>query len=247
MKCPNCGGQMGLEDAFCPYCNTPNAMAAKHQSDMAHYRQEYQRTQASVMQKTSFMQQQGSWLVVVAVLLVGMVIGIILQVNAWDIGYSIRASNVERSAAEDWAVMDAYLEQGEYGKFAGYYNANDISLNYENPYQGLRVAAYAYADILQYVAVVRNPAEYSFRPDYVSDISGYLAEYLNQIYTLEQQYSYDLDRYLPADKRVYLQDIRERVAMISKAYFGLTDEDIQEIPNMSVRKLALLIEEGLLS
>jgi raffinose/stachyose/melibiose transport system permease protein len=78
MECPNCGGQLGLEDAVCPYCNTPNAMAAKHQSDMAHFRQEYQRTQADVMQKTSFMQRHGSWLIVLSVLLVALIGGIVL-------------------------------------------------------------------------------------------------------------------------------------------------------------------------
>lgn len=247
MKCPNCGGQMGLEDAFCPYCNTPNDMAKKHQSDMAHYREEYQRTQDSVMRETSFMRQHGSWLAIVAVLLAAMVAGVILQVCAWDIGYSIRTSNVERSAAEDWAVMDAYLEQGEYGKFAGYYDANDINLGYENPYSGLHSAAIAYTDILQYATAVNDPSSYSFRPEYVSSTCEYVAEYLNRVYTLEQQYSYDLDRYLPADKRVYLEDIRERTAVISKAYFGLTDEDIEEIPNISVRKLARIIEEGVSS
>ena len=247
MKCPNCGGQMGLEDAFCPYCNTPNAMAAKHQSDMASYRQEYQRTKTSVLEKTSFVQAQGSWHVIVAVLLVGLVVGIILQVNAWDIGYGIREGNVEQSAAEDRAVMDAFLDQGDYGKFVGYYDANDISLDNGNPNHALQRAAAAYTDILEYVAVVNNPADYSFRPDYISDTCGYLAEDIIKIYTIEQEYSYDLDRYLPADRRVYLEDIRNRTAVIAKAYFGLTDEDIAEIPNMSERKLALLIEEGVTS
>lgn len=247
MKCPNCGGQMGLEDAFCPYCNTPNAMAVKHQSDMAHYQQEYQRTQESVMEKTSFMQQHGSWLAIVAVLLAALVVGIILQVCAWDIGYSIREGAVERSAVEDRQVLDVYLEQGDYGKFVGYYEANDITLDNENPYQGLHTAASAYTTIVQYVATIKNPNDYSFRPDYISDTCEYLAEYLNRIYTIEQQYSYNLDRYLPDDMRVYLEEIRERTAVIAKAYFGLTDEDIEEIPNMSVRKLARIIEEGIAS
>lgn len=247
MKCPNCGGQMGLEDAFCPYCNTPNAMAAKHQSDMAHYRQEYERTQESVMEKASFMQQHGTWLAVVAVLLAAMVVGIILQVSAWDIGYSIRTGNVERSAAQDQAVMDSYLEQGDYGKFVGYYEANDVNLDYENPYQALKTAASAYTVILEYVAAIKNPSDYSFKPDYISDTCGYLADYFNRIYTIEQQYSYGLDRYLPEDKRVYLEDIRERTAVVAKAYFGLTDEDIEEIPNISERKLARIIEEGISS
>ena len=101
MKCPNCGGNMGLEDEVCPFCNTPNTMAVQHQADMDHYREEYQRTQADVVAKTTLLQRHGSWLIILAVLLVLLMGGVILNVYAWDIGYDIRAKNVERGFAED--------------------------------------------------------------------------------------------------------------------------------------------------
>ena len=247
MKCPNCGGQMGIEDAVCPYCNTPNAMAVQHQSDMARYRQEYQRTQESVMEKTSFLQRQGSWLVVLSILLVALVAGVILLANSWDIGYSIREKNVERTAAEDYQVMDSYLEQGDYGKFVGYYSANDIGIVYENPYQGLEMAAYAYVDLLRYVAALNDPSSFWYKPNRIGDTCEYIAEDLNRIYTLEDRYSDDIDRYLPPDKRVYYDDLCNRTAAIAKAYFGLTDKDIEDIPNLSKKKLAAMIEEGIAS
>ena len=65
---------------------------------------------------------------VAAVLLVALVAGIVLQSNAWDIGYSIRTGNVESNMAEARQTMDALLEEGEYGRFYGYYDANDIFL-----------------------------------------------------------------------------------------------------------------------
>lgn len=247
MKCPNCGGQMGIEDAVCPYCGTPNAMAVQHQSDMAHYRQEYERTQESVMEKTSFLQRQGSWLVILSILLVALVAGIILLSSSWEIGYSIRESSVERAAAEDYKALDAYLEQGDYGKFVGYYTSNDISIVYENPYEGLEAAAAAYVNILQYVAELNDASSSRINPNRISDTCEYVAEDLNRIYTIEERYSYHLDRYLPADKRVYLDDVRNRTAAIAKTYFGLTDKDIEDIPNLSTKKLAAMIEEGIAS
>ena len=245
MKCPNCGGQMGLEDEFCPYCDTPNAMAVKHQSDMAHFRQEYQRTQTDVMERTSFMQQHGSWLVILAVLLAGLIGGIILLANAWDIGYSIREGNAERSMAEDRQVLDAYLESGEYGKFIGYYEANDINLDYDNPYQGIGRAARAYVDVLHYVSALNDESNHLFKAEYVSRTCELLATDFNRIYTLERDYSGYEDKYIPPEKKVYLEDIRDRTKAIAKTYFGLTDEDIQGIPDMSEKKLAALIEEGI--
>lgn len=247
MECPNCGGQMGLEDAFCPYCSTPNAQAAKHQSDMARFRREFRRTQADVTARTTLMQRSGSWLVIMAVLLAALVVGIVLQVNAWDIGYSIRQNAIQNSAAQDAQAMDDYLEQGDYGQFLGYYEANDITMDYENPYQGLYSAVRPYVDLVGYISAMNNVKEYQFKPDYVTRTCEYLAEDIMRIYTFERQYSYDLERYLPADKQVYVEDIRDRTAAIAKTYFGLTDEQIQGIPDMSEKKLATLIEEGIAS
>lgn len=247
MKCPNCGGQMGLEDAVCPYCDTPNAMAAKHQSDMAHFREEYRRTQTDVLEKTSFMQQHGSWLVILAVLLAALVGGVVLLANAWDIGYSIRVGNAERNMAEDRQVLDTYLESGDYGKFVGYYEANDINLDYDNPYQALVRAARAHVELLEYVSALHNESNHLFKPEYISNTCEYLARDLIRIYTLEREYSGSVDKYIPPDKKTYLEDIRDRTRVVAKAYFGLTDADIQEIPNMSEKKLAALIEEGIAS
>ena len=247
MKCPNCGAQMGLEDAVCPYCKTPNAMAVQHQSDMAHYRDEYERTQAQVLKNTSLLQRHASWLAILVFLLIALIVGLGLLGNAWDIGYSMREGDVEKTIAADRQVMDAYLEQGDYGKFAGYYEANDINLSSDTSYMALHTAAGEYVELLGYVAALNNPNDSAFGPERASDTCAYVADCLNRIYTLEEQYSYNLDEYLPDSMRVYVEDIRERAGVIAVAYFGLTADDVDNIPNMSTRKLATLIEEGIAS
>jgi hypothetical protein len=214
---------------------------------MARYRQEYTRTKADVMQKTSLLQRQGSWLVILAVLLVALTAGVVLNVYAWDIGYSIRTDNVERGLDNDKQVLDGYLDQGDYGKFVGYYDANGLSLADMDEYQGVGTAARAYVNILYYALKTNDSTSHQFKPEYISGTCEYLAEDLSRIFTLEQRYSYNTERYLPEGKRVYIDDIRERTATMAKAYFGLTDEDIQEIPNMSTKKLATIIEEGIAS
>ena len=151
------------------------------------------------------------------------------------------------TAAEDYQVMDSYLDQGDYGKFVGYYSANDIGIVYENPYQGLEMAAYAYVDLMRYVAALNDSSSFWYKPNRIGDTCEYIAEDLNRIYTLEDRYSDDIDRYLPADKRVYYDDLCNRTAAIAKAYFGLTDKDIEDIPNLSKKKLAAMIEEGIAS
>ena len=75
----------------------------------------------------------------------------------------------------------------------------------------------------------------------------YLADDLNDIFTLEKQYSYALERYLPDSMRPYVEDIRERAGVIAQTYLGLTEEQVKEIPDMSEQKLARLIEGGITS
>ena len=247
MKCPNCGGQLGLEDAVCPYCNTPNAMAVQHQSDMARYQREYQRTQSDVLEKTSLMQRHGSWLVIMVVLLVALIGGMFLLALSWDIGYSIRERNAEQNLAENAQVLDEYLQNGEYGQFLGYYDANDISLSYDNPYQAVRRAAGAYVDLVQYVSTLGKRTGYTSSLEYRSGMCGFIAEDLIKIYTVEQQFTYDADRYFSPEKRAYIEDMRERAGALAQTYFGLTEEEVREIPNMSASRLTKIIEEALLS
>ena len=37
MKCKYCGGNLTLEQAYCPHCGRPNEEAAQHVKDMEHY------------------------------------------------------------------------------------------------------------------------------------------------------------------------------------------------------------------
>ena len=38
MKCKYCGGNLTLEQAYCPHCGRPNEEAAQHVKDMEHYK-----------------------------------------------------------------------------------------------------------------------------------------------------------------------------------------------------------------
>ena len=72
----------------------------------------------------------------------------------------------------------------------------------------------------------------------------FVAYNLLRIFNVERDYSASNNR-LSEDKMVYINDIQDRSAIIAKTYFGLTQEDIDDIANMSERKLATLIKEGL--
>ena len=243
IKCPNCGSQMGLEDKFCPYCGSPNTQAVQHQRDMEQFQDDYSETKEHVYRRTEVLRNQGSLLIMMVLILIAMIIAIILNARAWDIGYKIREKNVARYSATDTDIVEQYLEAGEYGKFTGYFDSNDMYYDYDGTYDAVKSAARSYVRLFEYVNDIQDPSSYLFREDAGSGGFEYLAENLMRIYTVEKDYSYNKEKVLTEDKLVYIHDIQERAGVMAKAYFGLTDEDVQEIPNMSAGKLEALLEE----
>lgn len=48
MKCKYCGGNLTLEQAYCPHCGRPNEEAAQHVKDMEHYKSNFEDTKSDV-------------------------------------------------------------------------------------------------------------------------------------------------------------------------------------------------------
>ena len=48
MKCKYCGGNLTLEQAYCPHCGRPNEEAAQHVKDMEHYKSNFEDTKSAV-------------------------------------------------------------------------------------------------------------------------------------------------------------------------------------------------------
>lgn len=246
MKCPNCGAQMGLEDRFCPYCGSPNQQAVKHQSDMDRFKGEYFETKEHVLRRTEFFRNQGGLLIILALVLLAMIIGVILNAKAWDIGFSIREKSVVKYREVDAEVLEGYLQEGEYSKFVGYFDSNRLRFMDDTTYDAVDTVASAYVRLFEYVSGIDNPEDFQFSESRIVDSCQYLAEDLIRIYTVEKEYNYRREEYLTEDKLGYIKDIQERSAVICKTYFGLTDEEIADIPNMSESKLASLLEEEII-
>ena len=247
MKCPHCGGQMGIEDNFCTHCGARNTQALQHQAEMEHYQQAFQATRQTVMEKTSLLRRTGSWLIVLVIMLTLLVVAIILRAKAWDIGYDIRQKRAESQMNELAATLDQYLEAGEYGQFVGYYEANDMDLTRNYDYSVILTACRAYTHLLQDIAILHDPDHYRFSEKYRSSSCEDTARELIRLFTAENEVWREDDPALAEDKMVYVRDIRERAANICKTYYGMSDEEIEQIPDLSTTKLGEILERGLTS
>lgn len=240
MKCPSCGSPMGIEDKFCPYCGEPNKLAIKHQRDMDHFEVEYQSTKDRVFRRTEFLRSHGGNLIVMVLVLITLIVAIVLNFKAWEIGYGIREKKALSYSGRDNAVAQELLSQGDYGKYRGYFDSNDMDYYGDDEFRAVNRVAWSYAELFEHLSSIKNPSSYSSA--YAVE---YAAEELLRIFTIEREYNDYEGKFFTEDKMVYIRDMQERAGLMAKTYFGLTDEQIEDIPNMSKAKLTSLIEEGL--
>lgn len=52
MKCKNCGSNLEIENAYCPYCGRENPFAKKHRDDMKKYASDYNSTKDEVISRS---------------------------------------------------------------------------------------------------------------------------------------------------------------------------------------------------
>ena len=245
MKCPHCGGQMGIEDKFCTHCGARNTQAHQHQEEMEHYQKAFHATRRSVLEKTSFLRKHGSWLVLLTIMLALLLVAIILRAKAWDIGYDIRKRHVLVQQETHIKNLEQYLEAGDYGQFLGYYDAHDVNLTDHYEYSVILDACRSYVALMEDIAILHDPDHYRFRESHRRSSCQDIARELIELYTAENNVWRDDDPALAEDKMVYVRDIRDRAARICKTYYGMSDEEIAQIADYSAVKLGEIIERGL--
>ena len=245
MKCPHCGGQMGIEDRFCTHCGAPNALAARHQSEIDRFSREYDMTQKEVLKKAGFFRAYGGWLTVLVIILALLLASVIVFARSWDIGYALRSREGARHAASDQAILDEMLENGEYGEFYGYYNANIVYGSDETlgNYYGVYRAAGEYARIIEGISTLREAQLFPSNNEMHDYEWESLARSLIEVFTVEDQLVYGAEEYFAEDKLVHIREIQDRVAHLAEAYLGLSEEDIARVPDMSEKRLTNLLEE----
>ena len=111
MKCRNCGGEVGLEERFCPYCGTPNEQAIRHFQDMADYQDRYTKTEAHVVGAAKRYAQIIPRVIVILLLLIVTVVMAVIAENAYAFPDRMRHRAAQKDAAGTVAVLEAYARR----------------------------------------------------------------------------------------------------------------------------------------
>ena len=251
MKCNSCGGNMGLEDLKCPYCGTPNPFAKKHQEDMRRFEKEFAATREEVVAANRKRAGRNTSLILILVLLLLDAGAVFFACVSSEIAFDIKERRIQSQAGRHLDNLLAFLDEGDYCSFCAYYSANSIyyaaSGTALDDYSAVQSAAGRYRWILQDLEKYISGNSYSFRKESLRRTCSYMAENITRLWNVEDDFSYNQERYLAPDKLSYIKDMQERVSLLLRTYAGLTEEEAGELGNLSQGRITEILEERLVS
>ncbi|MDE6404567.1 MAG: zinc ribbon domain-containing protein [Lachnospiraceae bacterium] len=245
MKCPTCGANLQIEDETCPFCGNPNPFAVKHQQDMRHFQQEFQKTKQEVEKKTLHFNSFTARIAVIAALLV-MVLGMIYVMDRGP--YYLWSSRIERDIAKNVQKYGAELSAcEEAGAWRRLYALHDVkSLDHTRDFQEYTVLSFV---IFDYKSILNQMT--SFREENGNDAataSARMASHLDSFYKSTGRSTFGStyfdNNYTPKHMEAYGRMQEDLEAALS-VYCHLTKEEVAALSDYSVVKKAALIEEGL--
>ena len=243
MKCPYCGGEIGLEDTSCPYCGRPNDQAVQHVLDMSRYRRRFAETESHVLGKAQNYSRIVPRVLVILVLVVACVVMAVVTENAYGMPGNSRRRAAEKDPAGTISVLESYLERDDYISFASTIEYNEIRV-YSDPfsdYSRLYWCAWYYREFvirMEHIFLQKDRAEWA-RNDASYDI-----RYLCQSITSFKE-SYDTAE---RDDAPRMDDIRQmRTNMLNMLHVMFGFEDPETFFALTENRMAAAIEEVLLN
>ncbi len=246
MKCPHCGANIGLEDAFCAYCGKPNEMAKKHQADMRHYQKEFTKTQNEIYSKSRKLAKLTAPFVILMILIALNIAGVMFNVFSWDIGTSMLEKKVQENMEAHQARIDEYIERGDYHGLSGYFNSNNLYMvDAFDEYTAVVNTADNYFSVYRQLVNIVREKESSYYEEDLSYRLKTIVDNMGYVFDVENQYSYRADEYLSKDKMKMIHEIQDRTKAILVSYGGLTIEESEQLLDLSYARRMELLERGL--
>ena len=246
MKCIYCGGEVGLEQKYCPYCGNANEQAVQHYTDIASFRGRYADTEAEVLRRSDRYARIIPRTVIIVLLLVAAAIMYIITENAYGFPDLMRRRAAEKHPETAMAVLDACLDEGDYVSFASYMSYNSIR-TYSTPFERYRHVYWCseyYKDILVHTEKLFL---HSNRSDWLKySASSDIRMLCQSLEYFMEYYERGLDDPDAAEYAGHLDEMKDRVMDLINVYLGIDESEAEEFLAMTDNRKAAYIEEVLL-
>ena len=245
MKCKYCGGDVTLQDHFCPHCGRPVDQALRHQREMREYETEFEETKQEAIDKISVSSAGSTAVGIRLAMIVALTIAFIWMLVSLN-PYDINERREKRLANTNY---DAYVEQIEQyiadtefmalSRFADKHrlDMNDKYKQYRDIFYAAGDYEYVYLGILE-TAYLANDTRNLY---YAENLSENVNRFYEYILTERSAYS-DAD---PEKTSAAFKEMEQDIAVLLQKYLHLTKEDTDSLRELSKSRRKVLIEQAL--
>ena len=245
MKCKYCGGDVTLQDHFCPHCGRPVDQALRHQKEMREYETEFEETKREAIDKISVSSGGGTAVGIRLAIIVALTIALIwmlINLNSYDIN-----QRKEKKLAN--ANYDAYVEQIEQyiadrdfvalSRFENKHNLdwNDKYKEYRDIFYAASSYEYIYRGILETAFLLKDARNLY----YAENLSENVNRFYEQILSDRSAYS-DAD---PEKTEAAYNEMEQDMLALLQNYLHISKEDADSMRELSKSRRKVLIEQAL--
>ena len=245
MKCKYCGGDVTLQDHFCPHCGRPVDQALRHQKEMREYETEFEETKREAINKISVSSGGGTAVGIRLAIIVALTIALIwmlINLNSYDIN-----QRKEKRLAN--ANYDAYVEQIEQyiadrdfvalSRFENKHNLdwNDKYKEYRDIFYAASSYEYIYRGILETAFLLKDARSLY----YAENLSDNVNRFYEQILSDRSTYS-DAD---PEKTEAAYNEMEQDMLTLLQKYLHISKEDADSMRELSKSRRKVLIEQAL--
>lgn len=245
MKCKYCGGDVTLNDHFCPNCGRPVDQAQRHQKEMREYETEFEETKQQAMNELAVNSGGGTAagirLFVIAVLVV-LLFWMFINLD----GYTINQKREKKAANKNYEAyveqIDQYLADRDYTQLSVFSNKHELDSN--DKYDDYRWIFYA-ADSYKNIFEALLETAYIGRDTRDLYYAEHLSEYVNRFYEDILSDSYTRLSENPQKTEAVYNEMEQDLAVLMQKYLHLTKEETDSLRELSKSRRTVLIEQAL--
>lgn len=239
MKCPSCGSNLQIDNAFCPYCGAKNPVAQKHREDMKRYADDYKKTKEEVIGNTRKFNKTTLRVTAIA-LTVAAIVGVIALTMFKDrLGMQMYRKHRNMNAPKYFEQVEQLIAEEDYLRLDALVTAKGIAYGNNkrmDEYTGVFRVTDHYAEVFTQLMYMLTDSSIN---DSKIDV---LSTEINSFYRSFKNYSdYGKDN---ETVQKYLKDIKQDMSLLLKTYLKLSDETAAGLETMSEGNIFIMVEEA---
>ncbi len=244
MKCKYCGGEVSLEEKFCPHCGKPNEFATEHIKDMEHYKDEFDKTKKEVVANARKTSDLAVRIVIIAVLSAVIIVSLIASHSSYYIANVIKGKMAEANSKQNISQMEEYLDNGQYLEFEEFVDTHQIRM-YDNDYSKyyrISVLTRSYEQIFLYVSNIKTDTKLSISSTDQADNAENLASAVADYYKYRNEASDKDDVFYSDIFEEHAENMDKDINGMLITYIGMTQDEVENLGNASTGTIMTEIE-----